>query len=111
MKVGIFKLISWGFSIRDEINKAFKDDKKISAKEMLTMYTNLSEKIKLPVDSKVQKTLDLISEIVDELTLVTDDNKVSIAEIIVLAEKVCEGLGIDLDKKGFEIPEIKKKED
>ena len=82
MKVGIFKLISWGFSIRDEINKAFKDDKKISAKEMLTMYTNLSEKIKLPVDSKVQKTLDLISEIVDELTLVTDDNKVSIAEII-----------------------------
>lgn len=110
-KPGIFTMIKWGFAIRDEINLAYKDDEKISAKEILTMYKNLSEIIEFPVDSKIQKTLDLVSAVVDETEGVVEDNKITIQEVIDFAEKICEHLGIELDKKGFDIPELGKKEE
>ncbi len=109
MKVGIFQLIRWAFTVRDEINKAYADDNSISAKEMLTMYKNLSQKIKLPVDEKVQNTIDLVSELIDELAIISADNKVSVAEIVALAEKICDRMGVDLDTTSFDIPEISKK--
>jgi len=111
MKISIFQLISWGFLVKSEINKAYADDNTISAKEMLSMYKTLSQEIKLPVDEKVQNALDLVSELIDELALITDDNKVSVAEIVSLAEKICERMGIDLDKTSFDIPEIGKTEE
>lgn len=107
-KVGIFTLIKWAFAIRDEINAAFKDDQQVSAKEMLTIYKNLSEVIKLPVDSKLQKKLDIVSEFVDEMEEIVEDNKISIQEVLDLAQKICDKFGYDLEEKSFEIPEIAK---
>ena len=110
MKVGIFTLVKWAFAIRDEINTAFKDDKQISAKEMLIIYKNLSEVIKLPLDSKLQQKLDLLSELVDAMELVVADNKITVQEIIDIAQVICDKLGYNLDAKGFELPEIIKSE-
>lgn len=107
-KVGFFTLIKWAFAIRDEINAAFKDDQQMSAKEMVTIFKNLSEVIKLPVDSKLQQKIDLISEVVDEVEIVVEDNKVTIQEVVDIAQIVCDKLGFDLDAKGFEIPEVPK---
>lgn len=111
MKVGFFTLIKWAFAIRDEINAAFKDDKQMSAKEMIIIFKNLSEVIKLPLDPKLQQKVDLISEVADELEIVVADNKVTIQEVVNISQIVCDKLGYDLDAKGFNIPEIKKKED
>lgn len=108
MKVGIFTLIKWAFAIRDEINTAFKDDEQISAKEMLIIYKNLSEVIKMPLDSKLQQKLDLLSELVDEMEVVVEDNKISVREVLDIAQMICDKLGYDLDDKGFDIPEIAK---
>jgi len=108
-KVGIFQLAKWGFMVRDEINAAFADDKKISAKEMLKIYKNLSEEIKLPVDEKTQETIDFVGEMVDELEIIAADNKVSIQEILTLVQKLCDQFGYDLDDAGFNIPELPAK--
>jgi len=111
MKISIFQLISWGFMVRREINKAYADDNVISAKEMLAIYKTLSQEINLPVDQKIQNIIDLMGELIDELALVVDDNKISILEIIKLAEKICEHLDINLDTTGFDLPELGKKEE
>jgi hypothetical protein len=108
MKVGFFTLIKWAFAVRDEINAAFKDDKQISAKEMVTIYKNLSEVIKIPLDPKLQSKIDILSELVDEMEVVVADNKITVQEIINTAQKVCDKLGYHLDDKGFNIPEINK---
>ena len=106
MKVSIFKLIKWGFFLRDQINGALADDKKLSAKEMLNIYKNLTKEIDLPVEERVQKIINLTGEVVDDLLLIADDNKVSVKEVLILLEKVCDKLGYSLDKTGFDIPEI-----
>jgi len=107
-KVGMFQLISWGLKVREAINKAYADDNMLTAKEVLTMYKTLSQEIKLPVSAKVQASIDLVSEIIDELALIADDNKVSVTELVRLAEKICVTLGLDLDKAGFELAVIGK---
>lgn len=109
-KVGFFTLIKWAFAIRDEINAAFKDDQQMSAKEMVTIYKNLSKVIELPLDSKLQQKIDLVSEVIDELEIVVEDNKVTIQEVVDVAQIVCDKLGFDLDDKGFVIPEVPKPE-
>jgi hypothetical protein len=42
------------------------------------------------------------------LALIADDNKVSVTELVRLAEKICVTLGLDLDKAGFELAVIGK---
>lgn len=108
MGVSIFKLIKWGFYLRDQINSAFIDDKKLSAKELLVIYKNLTKEIDLPVDEKLKKIINVTGKLADELLLITDDNKVSVKEVVVLVEKICEELGYSLDKTGFDIPTINK---
>ncbi len=102
-KVGIFQVLGWAMTVKKEINLAYDDDKQIDAREVLTLFKNLATKIKLPVDNKSQKYLDLIVEIVAEIELVTKDNKISIGEIIGVADKICEEFGYDLDTQGFDI--------
>lgn len=106
MKIGFFQVIGWVFILKAEIEKAYTDDQAISAKEMLVMFKNLTTKIDLPVDEKTQKALDLAGAVVDELLVITDDNKVSLEELVNLAVKVCEELGYDLDKTNLELPVI-----
>lgn len=110
MGVSIFKLAKWGFFLRDQINNAFVDDKKMSAKELLIIYKNLANEIDLPVDEKLKKIIHITGELADDLLLITDDNKVSVKEVVVLVEKICEQLGYSLDKTGFIIPEINNKQ-
>ena len=107
MRVGIFKLIKWGFFLRDEINQAFKDDEKLSAKELIVIYKRMVEEINPPVDEKLSKIIYLVGELADGLLEITDDNKISLKEVIVLTEKICNRLGFDLDEADFKIPEIK----
>lgn len=109
MKVSIFKLAGWAFDVRDEINKAYADDNAISVKEMLDMYQNLNKKIDLPVDEKAKNIMNLISDLITEIDVAVEDNKITIAEVVTIAETVCEKLGFDLDTKGIEIPKIEKK--
>jgi len=106
MGVSIFKLAKWGFYLRDQINSAFADDKKISAKEMLVIYKNLANEIDLPVDEKLKKIINVTGELADQLLIITDDNKVSVKEVVLLLENICKELGYDLDKTGFDIPEV-----
>ncbi len=101
MKVGIIQALGWLFIIREEINKAYSDDKIISAKEVLVMYRNISTRIELPIDEKTQKIIDLIANIVENVEYIADDNKVSINELIIVAQVVCNKLGYDLDKEGL----------
>jgi len=104
MKIGIIQAISWIFIVRKEFNAAYIDEK-ITAKEVIEMYKNINEKIELPVSEKTRKIIDLVSELVDEIEEVVEDNKISINEIVNLAEVVCDKLGYDLDKEGFTLPE------
>lgn len=104
MKVGFFTVLGWVFILKDEIEKAYVDDQAINAKEMLIMFKNLATKIDLPVDEKTAKALDIAGAVVDELLLITEDNKVSIEELVKLAEKVCVELGYDVDKTSLELP-------
>ncbi len=105
MKIGILQVIGWIFIIRDEINAAYKDDKKISAREMLVMYKNINAKIKLPVDEKTQKVINLVTELVGEMDAIVVDNKITLSEIVYIAELACTQLGYDLDNQGIVLPD------
>lgn len=111
MKIGFWQALGWVFILKDEIEKAYVDDQSISASEMLIMFKNLTKKIDLPVDEKTQKALDLAGKVVDELLLISEDNVVSLDEIVNLTIKVCEELGYTLDKEVLELPTIGKKEE
>ncbi len=102
-KVGLFQVLGWANTVKNEINNAYGEDKQIDAGELLVLFKNLATKIELPVDHKSQKYLDLIVDITTEIEHVTEDNKISIGEIITIADKLCEKFGYDLDTQGFDI--------
>ena len=101
MKISIIEVISWLFIIREEVNTAYRDDNKIDAKEIINMYKNITKRVNLSMKPGAQKTIDLVSTLINEVENIVVDNKVSIKEIIVLAETVCKELNYDLDMEGF----------
>ena len=97
MKVGFFKAISWVFVLMDEINEAYGDDQNIDAKEMLEMFINISERIDLPFDKETKSKLNSIAEILDDIQVVIEDDKVTINELLKISKIICEKMGYELE--------------
>ncbi len=49
------------------------------------------------------KVIGMVGMLAEELSKIAEDGKVTVNEAIGLVEKVCDNLGLDFDKEGFEL--------
>jgi len=49
------------------------------------------------------KALSLVGLLAEELTEAAADNKITVAEALHIVEALCERLGVDFDKAGFDL--------
>ena len=49
------------------------------------------------------KALSLVGLLAEELSTAAADNKITVAEALHIIESLCERLGIDFDKAGFDL--------
>ena len=53
------------------------------------------------------KALSLIGLLAEELSNAAADNKITVAEALHIVEVICEKLGVDFDKAGFDLVKSK----
>jgi len=53
------------------------------------------------------KALSLVGLLAEELTKAAVDNKITVAEALHIIEALCERLGVDFDKAGFDLAKSK----
>jgi hypothetical protein len=102
-KISFWQILGLVGTLSEEISVAMADDGKIDAKEILSIGQAVATKLDFPIEEDDKKKMDLILAIVDEISNIVKDDKVTVRELITLGEIVCARLGINLDKEGFEI--------
>ncbi len=53
------------------------------------------------------KVIGMVGMLAEELGEIAEDGKVTIKEALDLMEKICERLGLDFDRTGFQLTEAK----
>ncbi len=104
-KINFWQILGLIGTISEEVNEALADDQKIDVTEIIKIGIAVANRLKFPLESDAQKTVDLILTILEELPEIVKDGKVTVNEIIQLGKTVCEHLEIELDEDGFELPD------
>ena len=101
MKINFWKVLGTIGELSSDLTDALADDGKIDVSAMLNMAAGIIEKFALEMDEDTKVRVELVIASLYEIGVVVEDNKVTITELLVVAEDVCDKLGIDLDKEGF----------
>lgn len=96
MEIGFWSVLGLVGTLSEELTKAFADDQRIDAIEMLKIGNAVASKLNLPVDSNTQKVITAIIKVTDEVLKATADNAITSVEITQIVTKVCETLNIDI---------------
>jgi len=86
-----------------EFNKAYEDDQKIDALEVVEIGTNLVERMEIAQDDDNKKYLEIAKEVIIWLRNASADGKITISEVVNLSESFADRLGYDFDTTGFTI--------
>ena len=97
MQISWWKALALVGTLAEELTNASKDGK-ITVDEALVMVGTLAKQIGLLFDTGGSSfILDLIAEIF----AAADDKVLTLQELTAIGEKVCQGMGIILDKAGI----------
>lgn len=88
-------------TLADSLTKAADGDGRITVDEALVIVGTLAKQAGLRFDDTGSS---FILEIIAEIFAAAEDKVLTVAELIRIGEKVCLGMGINLDKTGFSIP-------
>ena len=84
-----------------DISEAYADDNKIDLSEVINIGSNIIKKIDIDVSENMEQSIEILKCIADWLQVVSQDKKITIAEVIGLFELISESFDYDFDTTGI----------